>query len=346
MQQRSFISVMAPSEPVLEKPPPPVEFFEVIHNEFPGSTAKMPPFDFPDEPGLHISVGWSSSLSNDFVGNGQTGIIRVRWGKNDGSLHGKKDYRRLMRSQANRPIYAQAGIDYVPGTSHGNVVVDVYESDTGGNNPRIQETISVPEGAEWAQLAELYTDSMEAPDEPPPPVLPGITREVVLYGTQYGLTGSPQRPVWAAPEDNVPVIDINSHEPGVLPLGIGNPDDIIRMRWGHGTTVEGYKDYVWPPIPDSSEAGGADWHEFIAWDETLCGLAEFDTGVYYFWNWRISIGFSGPRWDGQWDEASRSWLYHNFRGYADRVAAPYGSWSEWNSSHGWVTLSCIYTRPT
>jgi hypothetical protein len=134
---------MAPSEPVLEKPPPPVEFFEVIHNEFPGSTAKMPPFDFPDEPGLHISVGWSSSLSNDFVGNGQTGIIRVRWGKNDGSLHGKKDYRRLMRSQANRPIYAQAGIDYVPGTSHGNVVVDVYESDTGGNNPRIQDTISV-----------------------------------------------------------------------------------------------------------------------------------------------------------------------------------------------------------
>lgn len=345
MQQRSYITVTHPGEPIEEKPAPPITFVEVIHNEYPGSVAKMPPIDFPDEPGLEISVGWSSSLSNDFVGNGTTGIIRVRWGKNDGSLHGKKDYRRLMRSQANRPIYAQAGVD-----SDGNVIVIVDENDTGGTNPRIHETIAVPEGAEWAQLAELYTDNMEAPDAPPPPVLP---------------------PTYEAPI----VQSSNAHwdsDPGVTKLSSAmnffsvRPGDTIRLRWGHGLVTEGHVDFDAPPLPPFdrvvspySSFDTSVLPEYIDYSGPTDGnwwynhYASFGTrnagGVWYFeLNWEVQVEDNYPEpnrvyWDGEWDPDTETWRVGNeMQFYSKRIPVPSG-YAVFDST-AWTSLTCIYQR--
>lgn len=336
---------MAPSEPVLEKPVPIPDTYEIIRNEFPGSVAKQPPIDFPAEPGLHVSVGWSSYIQTDFE-TGTTGVIRVRWGRNDGTLHGKKDYTPLKLLEPGKQMEASAGIDYIPGTSEGDVVVTVTEINTYGNTPRIVDRIEVPEGAEWAQLAAFYPAVMPAAEVNALKQWTIVYAQVPTAADPYTVvpywesTSIGTRPVWDHVHDSS-VITGSSALTGNHPI---RPFDKLRFRWGiPDLGIESFVDYDPPTDPPAISGAASVVYTASVLRRFIAG-SSFPDNQALAWLYEVEIRNASNvvLYRGEWHEDTRTWIERNLSGppnsserfWSGAVAAQ-GMYTEYK---GWIAL--------
>lgn len=179
---------------------------------------------------------------------------------------------------------------------------------------------------------------------PPPPPPPVYKYEAQITGTTHSRMGSgaSNTPVWT-PDSGVIKVSLDRSVYDVT------PDDMFRLRWGHGLTDEGHADYQIPPIP-TAEAMGQPPEADTYTISPGAGVLTLSSQMYFYWWWwaRLTDDFFSPTltyWYGDWDDPSQDYISSSIRGYSALVPAPAGWDTASVTDPYWVALTCLYNVP-